>query len=132
MPPPPLSELLARKEEEWRALRDSQAQLQEAALQDAQAQLQEARGQLQALREDFEYNLGLLEERDRELERCEAAWAQARTLEEARQAELSELRVRVARLQGALAGEAQRSEALQRQQRQTWQQHQLDLQRLHR
>ncbi|XP_054544602.1 coiled-coil domain-containing protein 57 [Talpa occidentalis] len=134
MPPPsqpPLSELLARKEEEWRALRDSQAQLQEAALRDAQAQLQEARGQLRALQEDFIYNLRLLEERDRELELRDAAVARARALEEARQAELSELRVQVAKLQQALAREAQRTEALQRQQRLTWQKHQLDLDRLH-
>ncbi|XP_024902844.1 coiled-coil domain-containing protein 57 isoform X2 [Pteropus alecto] len=128
MPPPPPSEqgldaLLARKEEEWRALQSHRSQLQEAALR-------EARARLRRLQEDFVYNLQVLEERDRELERYDAAFAQARGLEEARQAEASELRVEAAKLRQALAHEAQRLEDLQQRYQQKLQEHRLELERV--
>lgn len=130
MPPPPPSEqaldaLLARKEEEWRALQSHRAQLQEAALREAQARLRR-------LQEDFVYNLQVLEERDRELERYDTAFAQARGLEEARQAEASELRIEAAKLRQALAREAQRLEDLQQRYRQKLQEHRLELERVRR
>lgn len=127
LPPaePALSALLARKQEEWRALQAHRSQLQEAALA-------EARGRLRSLHEDFVYNLQVLEERDRELERYEAAWAQARGLEEARQAEASELQVEAARLRRALAQEAGQREDLQRQFQLQLQEHRRALERAHR
>lgn len=130
MPPPPPSEqaldvLLARKEEEWRALQAQRSQLQEAALREAQARLRR-------LQEDFVYNLQVLEERDRELERYDAAFAQARGLEEARQAEASELRIEAAKLRQALTREAQRLEDLQQRYRQKLQEHRLELERVRR
>ncbi|XP_068385827.1 coiled-coil domain-containing protein 57 isoform X4 [Eschrichtius robustus] len=134
LPPPTeqaLNALLARKEEEWRALQAQHSQMQEAALQDAQRQLEEAQGKLRRLREDFVYNLQVLEERDRELERYDAAFAQARGLEEARQAEVSELKIEVAKLRQALAGEARRVEDLQQQSQQRLQEHRLELERVH-
>ncbi|XP_060146742.1 coiled-coil domain-containing protein 57 isoform X3 [Globicephala melas] len=126
-----LNALLARKEEEWRALQAQHSQLREAALQDAQRQLEEAQGKLRRLREDFVYNLQVLEERDRELERYDAAFARARGLEEARQAEVSELKIEVAKLRQALAGEARRVEDLQQQSQQRLQEHRLELERVH-
>ncbi|XP_041580299.1 coiled-coil domain-containing protein 57 isoform X3 [Vulpes lagopus] len=136
LPPPSpseaaLSQLLARKEEEWRALQAHRCQLQEARLQAAHSQLHEAQGALRCLQEDFAYNLQVLEERDLELERYDAAFAEARGREEARQAELSELRVQVARLRQALAGEAQRREDLQQQLQLKQQEHRLELERIH-
>uniref|UniRef100_A0A8C9EB38 Coiled-coil domain containing 57 n=1 Tax=Phocoena sinus TaxID=42100 RepID=A0A8C9EB38_PHOSS len=134
LPPPTeqaLNALLARKEEEWRALQAQHSQMQEAALQDAQRQLEEAQGKLRRLREDFVYNLQVLEERDRELERYDAAFARARGLEEARQAEVSELKIEVAKLRQALAGEARRVEDLQQQSQQRLQEHRLELERVH-
>lgn len=116
LPPtePALSALQARR---W--------QLQETALADAQ-------GRLQSLQEDFIYNLQVLAERDRELERCDAALAQARGLEEARQAEVSELKVQVARLRQVLAHEAGQREDLQRQLQLELQEHRRELERAHR
>ncbi|XP_061000458.1 coiled-coil domain-containing protein 57 isoform X2 [Dama dama] len=135
MMPPPLEQdlnaLLARKEEEWRALQAQRTQMQEAALQDTQRRLEEAQGKLRRLREDFIYNLQVLEERDRELERYDAAFAQARGLEEARQAEVSELKIEVAKLKQALASETRRLEDLQRQYQQRLQEHRLELERVH-
>lgn len=127
-----LGELLARKEEEWRALQAQRTRLQEAALREAHGRLQEAQGRLQRLQEDFIYNLQVLEERDRELERYDAAFAQAQRLEGARQAEVSELKVEAARLQQALAREARRLEDLQQQQQRKEQEHRLALRRAHR
>lgn len=126
-----LNELLARKEEEWRALQARRAQLQEAALQEAHARLEEAQGRLQRLREDFVYNLQVLEERDRELERYDAAFAQAQRLEEARQAEVSELKIEAAQLRQALASEARRLEDLRQQHQLKLQEHRLELERVH-
>ncbi|XP_045428205.1 coiled-coil domain-containing protein 57 isoform X1 [Pipistrellus kuhlii] len=134
LPPPSeqaLSELLARKEEEWRALQAQRARLQEAALQDAQRRLEEAEGWLRRLQEDFVYNLQLLEERDRELERYDAAFAQAQRLQEARQAEASELKIEAAKLRQALAAEARRREDLQQQLQLKLQEHRLALEQAH-
>lgn len=128
---PALSELVARKEEEWRALQAQQSQLKEAALQDAQERLREAQSELCHLREDFVYNLELLEERDHELDRYDTAFAQARQLEGARQVELSELKIQVAKLRQALTRETQKVEDLQQQQQRTWKEHRLQLDRLH-
>ncbi|XP_069887798.1 coiled-coil domain-containing protein 57 isoform X1 [Dipodomys merriami] len=126
-----LSQLLTRKEEEWRALQAHRAQLQEAALHDARARLEEAQGKLQRLQEDFVYNLQVLEERDRELERYDALFSEARAREEARQAETSELRIEVAKLKQALAREARHAEELQQQQQLKLQEHRLELERIH-
>ncbi|KAM5150250.1 coiled-coil domain-containing protein 57 isoform 2-T2 [Callospermophilus lateralis] len=126
-----LSEMLSRKEEEWRVLQARHTQMQEAALQDAQKQLEEAQGKLRRLQEDFLYNLRVLEERDLELEHYDAAFAQARGQEEARQAEVSELKVEVARLKQELAREARRTEELQQQQQRRAQEHHQELERVH-
>ncbi|XP_037593080.1 coiled-coil domain-containing protein 57 isoform X2 [Cebus imitator] len=128
---PALNELLLRKEEEWRALQARHTRLQEAALQDTQSQLQEAQGKLRCLQEDFVYNLQVLEERDLELERYDAAFAQAREWEEARRAEVSELKIEAAKLRQALAREARKVEELQQQQQLAWQEHRLELERVH-
>ncbi|XP_034881621.1 coiled-coil domain-containing protein 57 isoform X3 [Mirounga leonina] len=134
LPPPSeqaLSQLWAHKEGESRALQAQRCQPRDAALQDAHSQLHQAQGALRRLQEDFVYNLQVLEERDRELERYDAAFAQARGLEEARQAEVSELRVEAARLRQALAREARRREDLQRQHQLKLQEHRLELERIH-
>ncbi|XP_037849349.2 coiled-coil domain-containing protein 57 isoform X3 [Chlorocebus sabaeus] len=128
---PALNELLLRKEEEWRALQAHRSQLQEAALQDTRRQLEEAQGKLRCLQEDFVYNLQVLEERDLELERYDAAFARAREWEEARRAEVSELKIEAAKLRQALAREARKVEELQQQQQLVWQEHRLELERVH-
>ncbi|XP_059128304.1 coiled-coil domain-containing protein 57 [Peromyscus eremicus] len=126
-----LSELLARKEEEWRALQAHRAQLQEEALRTTQKHLEETQGKLQRLQEDFVYNLQVLEERDRELERYDVEFTQARRREEARQAEASELKIEVAKLKQALSREARRVEELQHQHQLMLQEHHLELERVH-
>ncbi|OBS70996.1 hypothetical protein A6R68_00493, partial [Neotoma lepida] len=126
-----MSELLARKEEEWRALQAHCAQLQEKALQTTQKQLEETQGKLQRLQEDFVYNLQVLEERDLELERYDVEFTQARRREEAQQAEASELKIEVAKLKQALTRETRRVEELQHQHQLMLQEHHLELERVH-
>lgn len=123
---------LPRKEDESGAPQAPCCQPRDTALQDADSQLHQLQGALRRLQEDFVHNLQVLEERDRELERYDAAFAQARGLEEARQAEVSELRVEAARLRQALASEARRREDLQRQHHLKLQEHRLELERVHR
>lgn len=94
--------------------------------------LEEARGRLRSLQEDFMYNLQVLEERDQELERYDAAFARARGLEEAWQAEVSQLKVEAARLRQALAREAEQREDLQRRHQRELREHRLALERAHR
>uniref|UniRef100_A0A8I5ZSM9 Coiled-coil domain containing 57 n=1 Tax=Rattus norvegicus TaxID=10116 RepID=A0A8I5ZSM9_RAT len=126
-----LSELLAQKEEEWRALQAHRAQLQEAALQATQNRLEEAQGKLRRLQEDFVYNLQVLEERDRELERYDIEFTQARRREEAQQAEASELKIEVAKLKQELTREARHMEELRHQHKLMLQEHRLELERVH-
>ncbi|XP_069339141.1 coiled-coil domain-containing protein 57 [Eulemur rufifrons] len=126
-----LDELLARREEEWRALQAHRTQMQEAALQDMQSRLEDSQRKLRRLQEDFVYNLQVLEERDLELELYDAAFAQARAREEARQAEVSELKIEVAKLRQALAQEARRMEELQQQHQLRFQELRLELERVH-
>ncbi|XP_040606146.1 coiled-coil domain-containing protein 57 isoform X2 [Mesocricetus auratus] len=126
-----LGELLAQKEEEWRALQAHRARLQETALQTTRKHLEETQGKLQRLQEDFVYNLQVLEERDRELERYDAEFTQARRREEAQQAEASELKIEVAKLKQALTRETRRVEELQRQHQLMLQEHHLELERIH-
>lgn len=127
-----LGELLARKEEEWRALQAHRAQLQETTLQTTRKHLEETQGKLQRLQEDFVYNLQVLEERDRELERYDVEFTQARRREEAHQAEASELKIEVAKLKQALTRETRHVEELQHRHQLMLQEHHLELERIHR
>ncbi|XP_029977806.1 coiled-coil domain-containing protein 57-like [Sphaeramia orbicularis] len=61
----------------------------------------------QLLREDFHFNLALLEERDRELDRYDVMTAKAVTVERNRQEELSRLRMQVAKLEEEKAEDAE-------------------------
>ncbi|XP_068920084.1 coiled-coil domain-containing protein 57 isoform X4 [Petaurus breviceps papuanus] len=126
-----LDELLACKKEEWKTLQVLRAQLQERALQDAQRQLQEAKEKLSQLKKDFTYNLQVLEERDCELERYDAAFAQTSMLEEARKAEVSELKIEVAKLKQAIAKETRKREELQQLYQHRLQEHRLELEQIH-
>uniref|UniRef100_A0A673WXS0 Coiled-coil domain containing 57 n=1 Tax=Salmo trutta TaxID=8032 RepID=A0A673WXS0_SALTR len=75
---------LACKEKEWKELQTLRVQQQDLSLRDAQEQLSLLRQRFQQLREDFCFNLAVLEERDRELERYDAMAAHAQAIETAR------------------------------------------------
>ncbi|XP_045065719.1 coiled-coil domain-containing protein 57 [Coregonus clupeaformis] len=117
---------LASKEKEWKELQTLRVQQQEKSLRDAQEHLSLLRQRFQQLREDFRFNLAVLEERDRELERYDAMAARAQATETARQEELSQLRIQIAKLQEERESEAR--EVRRSQQRAA--EHRLQLERL--
>ncbi|XP_056627815.1 coiled-coil domain-containing protein 57 isoform X2 [Triplophysa dalaica] len=97
-----LESQLACKEREWKELQALRVQQLETALNDATSELSVQRERFLRLRDDFQYNLRVLEERDKELERYDALAARALTEDGARHEEVSELRIEIAKLQDAL------------------------------
>nr|XP_057918627.1 coiled-coil domain-containing protein 57-like isoform X2 [Doryrhamphus excisus]XP_057918628.1 coiled-coil domain-containing protein 57-like isoform X2 [Doryrhamphus excisus] len=89
----------ANKEREWKDLQARRIHLLEDSLRKAEEECLSLRQQNQKLKEDFQYNLSILEERDRELERYDAISSKAVTMEMNRQEELSRLQIQVAILQ---------------------------------
>ncbi|XP_035261495.1 coiled-coil domain-containing protein 57 isoform X4 [Anguilla anguilla] len=121
---------LASKEKEWRDLQARCIQQLEKALGDTRAELSAQKERFQQLQEDFQFNLRVLDERDRELERYDAMAARLQTTESARQAETSELRIQINKLQEALAKETRKREEIQRQYQQRLAEHRLQLERV--
>ena len=88
-----VKDLLTRKESELMALRSRRVSDLESRVERGATELAQLRSRMHQLREDFQYNLNLLDERDRELERYDAQFARAAT-----EAEDSARQVREARL----------------------------------
>ncbi|TNN50601.1 Coiled-coil domain-containing protein 57 [Liparis tanakae] len=98
---------LASKEKEWKELLAARDHQLEASLTEAQQESFFLRERYQQLREDFQFNLTIVEERDRELERYDVVTARALTAGHDRQGELSRLRLQVSELQQQRAREAE-------------------------
>ncbi|XP_075760350.1 coiled-coil domain-containing protein 57 isoform X2 [Pelodiscus sinensis] len=126
-----LNELLVRKEQEWKELQARQLTFQKTTLQDTRKQLQEMHTKFNRLKEDFTYNLRVLEERDRELERYDAMFTQLKMAENAKQVEVSDLRIQLDKLQQMLVKETQKQKDQQYKYQQKLKEHQLELERLH-
>ncbi|XP_071391732.1 coiled-coil domain-containing protein 57 [Centroberyx affinis] len=121
---------LASKEREWKELQSLRVQQLESSLKEAQDERSSLRQRFQQLREDFRFNLAVLEERDRELERYDAVAARALTVESNRREELSQLRIQVAKLEELRAGEAKGREEELRVSQHRAAQHRLQLEEL--
>ncbi|XP_039990755.1 coiled-coil domain-containing protein 57 isoform X3 [Xiphias gladius] len=123
---------LYRKEREWRELKAVRVHQLESSLKKAQEECSSLRELYQQLREDFQFNLAILDERDRELERYDDIIARALTMEHNRQKELSQLRMQITRLEEQRAKEAEeRQEGLVKS-RHNAAQHRLQLDKLKR
>lgn len=127
-----LNELLIFKEQELKELQVRQTHFQKTALQETQKHLKEMHRKFNKLKEDFTYNLRVLEERDKELEHYDALFTQLKMVENAKEAEVSDLRIQVDKLQQTLAREIKKQEAQQYQYQQKLKEHQLQLEQLHR
>ncbi|KAJ8363680.1 hypothetical protein SKAU_G00125110 [Synaphobranchus kaupii] len=121
---------LACKEKEWKDLQARCIQQLEKALRDTRAQLSAQKERFQQLQEDFQFNLRVLDERDRELERYDVMAARLQTTESTRQAESSELRIQINKLQEAVTKETGKREDIQRQYQQRLAEHRLQLERV--
>ena len=72
--------LIESKEKELRDINEYRIASLQRSVEDKEAAAASARAKLSKLKEDFQYNLKLLEERDAELERYDATLAQFKTV----------------------------------------------------
>lgn len=122
---------LASKEREWKELQALRIQQLETALSEATSELSTQREHFLRLRDDFQYNLRVLEERDRELERYDAMAVRVQTEDSARQTELSELSIQLAKLQDALGEGKKQYEDLQAQYQKRGVEHRIQMERVY-
>ncbi|XP_059181101.1 coiled-coil domain-containing protein 57 [Centropristis striata] len=99
---------LARNEKEQKELLVARSHHLESSLRTAQQEVCSLRERYQQLREDFQFNLVILDQRDRELESYDVRTATALTAQHNRQEELHRLRLQLAELQTQTARETQK------------------------
>lgn len=109
-----LQGLVEQKENEWREAQQLQNKSLQNALKDKERQLNNERVRFRKLKEDFEYNLKLLEERDQELQRYDALFSQVRNINSLRDGEVSDLKIQLDDLKLKLSHEEKAKEELQR------------------
>ncbi|XP_062605506.1 coiled-coil domain-containing protein 57-like [Saccostrea cucullata] len=88
-------ELAAQKEREWKEVTELRIQTLEEALNGKEKELQEERAKFSKLKEDFKYNLKVLEERDQELERYDVTFTEVKAQLNLKTAEISELKIQL-------------------------------------
>ena len=71
-----LQELATQKEQELQKIREQQYCTLETALKSCEQELNKEKEKRKALEEDFKYNLSVIEQRDHELSRYDAAFNQ--------------------------------------------------------
>lgn len=109
-----LQGLVEQKENEWREAQQLQNKSLQNSLKEKERQLNNERVRFRKLKEDFEYNLKLLEERDQELQRYDALFSQVRNINSLRDGEVSDLKIQLDDLKLKLSHEEKAKEELQR------------------
>lgn len=109
-----LQGLVEQKENEWREAQQLQNKSLQNALKEKERQLNNERVRFRKLKEDFEYNLKLLEERDQELQGYDALFSQVRNINSLRDGEVSDLKIQLDDLKLKLSHEEKAKEELQR------------------
>ncbi|XP_078427096.1 coiled-coil domain-containing protein 57 isoform X2 [Cetorhinus maximus] len=122
--------LLAQKEQEWKDLQVRRIQSLETAFQNSQTKLKEQQEKFNILKEDFMFNLKVLEERDRDLERYDAMFARLKVTESCKQAEISDLQIQIDKMQELVAKETKTRVDLQFQYQQALKAHQLEIEKI--
>ncbi|XP_025968921.2 coiled-coil domain-containing protein 57 isoform X2 [Dromaius novaehollandiae] len=122
-----LNELPKWNEKEWKELQACKFSCQKATLQDVVKQLQDMHEKFNKLKEDFVYNLRILEERDKELEHYDVMVTYLKTSENAKKAEISGLRIQLDKLEQALVKERKKQEELHYHYEQNLEDHKLEL-----
>ena len=98
-----LKELEEQKARELKEIRQYQASAVEASLKRKEKALLELQQKFQQLRNDFEYNLKLLEERDKELTQYDEVFEQLKNIINNKSAEISELHIHIDQLTNQIA-----------------------------
>lgn len=109
-----LHELVQQKENEWREAQELRSKSLQSALKEKERQLNNEKLRFGKLKEDFEYNLKLLEERDQELQRYDALFSQVRNINSLRDSEVSDLKIQLDDLGLKLSHAEKAKEELQR------------------
>ena len=109
-----LHELVQQKENEWREAQELRSKSLQSALKEKERQLNNEKLRFRKLKEDFEYNLKLLEERDQELQRYDALFSQVRNVNSLRDSEVSDLKIQLDDLRLKLSHAEKAKEELQR------------------
>ncbi|KAM8945671.1 coiled-coil domain-containing protein 57 [Pelodytes ibericus] len=125
------TELLAKKELEWKELQHRQVLFLENALKETKKCLHEEKEKFSSLKKDFTHNLKVLAERDRDLEQYELLFTQLKLAENAKQAEISDLKIRIEKLQQEVQREKRNSDELQSHYQRKLKEHQIELERVH-
>ncbi|KAM6344550.1 coiled-coil domain-containing protein 57 [Alca torda] len=124
-----LNDLLQWKEKDGKELHACQCPCQKKMLQGIKKQLQDMHEKFNRLKEDFVYNLRILEERDKELERYDFTVAHLKISGNAKQAEISDLRVHLGKVQQMLVKERRKRHELHYHYRKHIEERKLELER---
>ncbi|XP_020495924.2 coiled-coil domain-containing protein 57 isoform X1 [Labrus bergylta] len=121
---------LASKEREWKELQAVRVHQLESSLRKAQEECSSLRERYQQMKDDFQFNLAVLDERDRELERYDVVTTGALTVENNRQEEVKQLRLQVTWLEEQRTREAEQWREELRQSQHSAAQYKLQLEEL--
>ncbi|XP_040293537.1 coiled-coil domain-containing protein 57 isoform X2 [Bufo bufo] len=125
-----LSDLLAKKEQEWKELQQRQILILQQNLKDALKDLQEQKEKFTRLKKDFTHNLKVLGERDRDLEQYEVMYNRLKVLENTKQSEISDLKIQIEKRRQEGLREKKKYDDLQSHHQRRVKEHQLDLERI--
>ncbi|XP_053309943.1 coiled-coil domain-containing protein 57 [Spea bombifrons] len=126
------SELLAKKEQEWKDLQHRQVLYLERTLKETKKSLQGQEEKLSSLKKDFMHNLRVLAERDRDLERYELTLSRLKVAENLKQGEISDLKIQVEKLQQEVQRGKKNYDELQGHYQRKLKEHQMELERIQR
>lgn len=118
-----LHEFVQQKENEWREAQDLQVKSLQDALTEKDRQINNEKMRLKKLKEDFQYNLTLLEDRDQELRRYDVLFMQIKNVNNLRDGEQSDLKIQLDDLRLKLSHEEKAKEELQKHYQQVSSQH---------
>lgn len=90
-----LKNLAEQKEKEWREIQEKRIDVLEKTLKQKCQELNEEKCKISRLKEDFKYNLKLLEERDVDLEKYEQTLLTTRKQLSDKNAEVSDLKIKI-------------------------------------
>lgn len=108
------SDFVLQKEKEWREAFQLQVQTLEDAIIKKDKELKQEKLRFRKLKQDFEYNLQLIIERDAELEKYDALVGSVKETEHLKTAKISELCVRIDEQKIKLQNEQNAKDELQR------------------
>uniref|UniRef100_A0A0B7B4I3 Coiled-coil domain-containing protein 57 n=1 Tax=Arion vulgaris TaxID=1028688 RepID=A0A0B7B4I3_9EUPU len=104
--------LADEKEKEWRGILESRIEALEKGCKEKDNQLMSEKTKFNELKEHFKYNLKLLEERDKELEKYDVSYSELQVALNSKNAEISELKIHLDDLKNVIKREEKIEEEL--------------------